>query len=87
MDTVYHITLGDSRRFALPADLCRRLGLKPGEQLLVTEHTDGITVTPLRRQAERMREELRQLLAEGPPLTQDLKKLRQTEAAREADSC
>jgi hypothetical protein len=31
-----------------------------------------------------MREELRQLLAEGPALTQDLKKLRQAEAAREA---
>jgi AbrB family looped-hinge helix DNA binding protein len=86
MDSVYHVRLGDNRRLALPADLCRRLGLKPGEQLLVTEHQDGVTVTPLRCQAERMREELRQLLTEGPTLTQELKKLRKFEAARETDS-
>jgi bifunctional DNA-binding transcriptional regulator/antitoxin component of YhaV-PrlF toxin-antitoxin module len=85
MDSVYHIRLGDSRRIALPADLCRKLDLKAGDELLLTESQDGLAVRSLRRQAERMRQELRELLAGGTPLTEDLKKLRQAEAAREAD--
>jgi bifunctional DNA-binding transcriptional regulator/antitoxin component of YhaV-PrlF toxin-antitoxin module len=83
---VYQTRLGDSRRIALPADLCRRLDLKPGEELLLTEQGDGLSVTSLRRQAERMRQELRNLLGEGVSLTADLKKLREQEAAREGDS-
>jgi bifunctional DNA-binding transcriptional regulator/antitoxin component of YhaV-PrlF toxin-antitoxin module len=85
MDSVYHVRLGDSRRLALPAELCRRLDLKPGDELLLTESQDGLAVRSLRRQAERMRQELRDLLTGSEPLSQDLKKLRQAEAAREAD--
>jgi bifunctional DNA-binding transcriptional regulator/antitoxin component of YhaV-PrlF toxin-antitoxin module len=41
VDQVYHAKLGDSRRVALPAELCRELDLKPGEQLLLTPDANG----------------------------------------------
>jgi bifunctional DNA-binding transcriptional regulator/antitoxin component of YhaV-PrlF toxin-antitoxin module len=85
MEQVYHVKLGDSRRIALPADLCRSLGLQPGEDLLLTGTDTGVAVTPLRLQAERMRQELKDMLGEGgTPLADDLKKLRQADAAHEA---
>jgi bifunctional DNA-binding transcriptional regulator/antitoxin component of YhaV-PrlF toxin-antitoxin module len=84
MDQVFHLILGDSRRLALPAALCRRLDLKPGDHILVTEGQDGLTLCSLRQHAQRMRQELRDMLGKGPPLTKALKELRQAEAAREA---
>ncbi len=84
MDQVYHAKLGESRRLALPADLCRKLGFKPGEQLLLTQNGNQLAVTSLRQQAEQMREELRGMLSEGKPLTADLKEQRKAEVAREA---
>ena len=84
MDQVYHAKLGESRRLALPADLCRKLGFKPGEQLLLTQNGNQLAVTSLRQQAEQMREELRGMLSEGKPLTADLKEQRKAESAREA---
>jgi bifunctional DNA-binding transcriptional regulator/antitoxin component of YhaV-PrlF toxin-antitoxin module len=85
MDQVYHLILGDSRRLALPASLCRKYGLKPGDHLLLTEGQDGLSLCSLHQQGERMRQELRQMIGKGPPLTRTLKELRQVEAAREAD--
>jgi bifunctional DNA-binding transcriptional regulator/antitoxin component of YhaV-PrlF toxin-antitoxin module len=85
MEQVYHVKLGDSRRLALPAELCRSLGLQSGEELLLTRTDTGVAVTPLRLQAEQMRQELKDMLGEGgTPLADDLKKLRQADAAREA---
>jgi bifunctional DNA-binding transcriptional regulator/antitoxin component of YhaV-PrlF toxin-antitoxin module len=85
MEQVYHVKFGDSRRIALPAELCRSLELKPGEDLLLTRTECGVAVTPLRLQAEQMRQELRDMLgAGGTPLAHDLKKLRQADADRDA---
>lgn len=86
MDQVYHAKLGDSRRLALPAELCRELGFEPGDQLLLMPEANGLTVTSLRKQAERMRCELRDMLTKGKPLSDDLRQTRKAEAVREADS-
>jgi bifunctional DNA-binding transcriptional regulator/antitoxin component of YhaV-PrlF toxin-antitoxin module len=85
VEHVYYAKLGDSRRLALPAGLCRELGLLPGELLLLTTAENGLIVSSLRHQAERMRHELRDMLGKGKPLTDDLKQLRKAEAVREAD--
>jgi bifunctional DNA-binding transcriptional regulator/antitoxin component of YhaV-PrlF toxin-antitoxin module len=85
LEQVYHVKLGDSHRLAVPAALCRKLGFKPGEQLLLTQNGHQLAISSLRQQAEQMREELREILTKGQPLTADLKKLRKAEAAREAD--
>ena len=84
MEQVYHVKLGDSRRLALPAALCRQLDLKPGDELLLTPEPGRLAVTSLRHQAEQMRKDLRDMLGDGPSLTEDLKKMRQAEAEREA---
>ena len=86
MQDAHHIKLGDNRRLVLPADLCRKLGINPGDELLVYELENGIAVASLRGQAEQMRRELREMLPESTSLAKDLKKLRQAEAAREAGS-
>jgi len=84
VENVYHVKLGDSRRIALPADLCRKLGFQPGEELLLTKEGNQLSVASLSQQAEQMRKELRGMLTEGKPLTADLKELRKADAAREA---
>ena len=84
MENVYHTKLGDSRRIALPADLCRKLNFRPGEDLLLTQSGNQLSITSLRLQAEEMRGELREMLGRGKPLTADLKALRKAEVAREA---
>jgi antitoxin component of MazEF toxin-antitoxin module len=83
---VYHVKLGENRRLEIPAALCRQLDLKPGEQLLLTQEGNRLAITSLRRQAEQMRQELREMVSEGNKLTDDLKTVRQTEAAREKPS-
>jgi len=82
LDRVYHAKLGGGQRITLPADLCRKLRFKPGERLLLTQNGNQLLVISLRQQAEQMREELRGMLSEGKPLTEDLKGLRRAEASR-----
>ena len=60
-DQVFHLILGDSRRLALLAALLGRLDLKPGDHLLLTEGQDELTLCSLRKQAQRMRQELRDI--------------------------
>lgn len=81
---VYQTKLGENRRVSLPADLCREVGLEPGEVLLIRKGESGVTITSLRAQARRMQEEFAQMREPGSePLTATLKRLRQQDAANE----
>lgn len=86
-DHVYQVTLGKNCRLSLPANLCRELGIKPGEPLLLTESEGEVKITSLYSLARKMRQEVSVKLGKNAvSLTADLERLRKQEAQREADS-
>ncbi len=84
-EQVYQAKLGENRRLSLPAPLCRSLGVKPGEYLLLTQREGELTITSLFSLARAMRQEVAAKLRGDAPLTEDLKQMRRREALREAD--
>jgi len=80
VENTFHVTLGDNRRLALPAKLCRSLGFSPGDELLLIQDGNRLSIASLSQQAEQMREELRGMLKPGKSLTAKLKELRESEA-------
>jgi AbrB family looped-hinge helix DNA binding protein len=47
MGDVIHTKLGEGRRVAIPAELCHRFGLEPGDPVVLESTEAGITVRPL----------------------------------------
>ena len=84
MESTIHIHLGKDRRLAIPAQFCKEANIRPGDGFLLTRQGSQIVLTPLEEEAERMRQELRDLLGPNVNLTQDLHELRATDAADEA---
>lgn len=44
---VIHTKLGEGRRVAIPADLCQKYGLEPGDPVVLESSETGIVVRPL----------------------------------------
>lgn len=79
----YTIPIGDRGRLVLPARLRQRLGLQPGERLIVTVDADGgFRGVSTREQARRLRGLYRDL-APGRSLADELMAERRQEAGRE----
>ena len=47
MHNVIHTKLSEGRRVAIPAELCQRYGLHPGDSLVLEPSDGGIVVRPL----------------------------------------
>ena len=84
MEPTIHIHLGKDRRLAIPAQFCHEANIRPGDGFLLSRHGSQIILTPLEEEAERMRQELRDLLGPNVNLTEDLHQLRAADAADEA---
>ena len=79
----YIITLGERGRLVLPAQLRHRLGLHPGDRLIVTVDAQGdLRVVSAREQARRLCG-IYQDLARGRSLADELIAERREEARRE----
>ncbi len=83
MSDIHHTTLGGGRRVTLPADLCRALGLRDGDPLVVQRRDGELVILSLDQRAERMRGELA-ALTHGADLSSDLQDLRRADAEHEA---
>jgi len=84
MEPTIHIHLGKDRRLAIPAQFCNEANIRPGDGFLLSRQGSQIVLTPLEEEAERMRQELRDMLGQSANLTQDLRELRAADAADEA---
>jgi bifunctional DNA-binding transcriptional regulator/antitoxin component of YhaV-PrlF toxin-antitoxin module len=47
MVNVIHTKLGEGRRVAIPAELCQRYGMEPGDPVVLEPSESGIVVRPL----------------------------------------
>lgn len=75
--------LGENGRVVIPADFRRRLGLKPGDPLVVRLDEDGLRIESRRaavRAAQRM---IRERVPKGELLTERLFAMRRAEARDE----
>ena len=79
-----HITvkMGDRGRVVIPSSVRRRLGLAPGDALVLSEHGDEIRLQPLARRVAALRGAYADL-APGRDLAAELIAERRAEAARE----
>jgi bifunctional DNA-binding transcriptional regulator/antitoxin component of YhaV-PrlF toxin-antitoxin module len=84
MEPTVHTHLGKDRRIAIPAQFCKDANLRPGDGFLMSRHGHQIVLTPLQDEAERMRQELRELLGTGVNLMNDLRVMRAAELDDEA---
>jgi bifunctional DNA-binding transcriptional regulator/antitoxin component of YhaV-PrlF toxin-antitoxin module len=46
MGNVIHTKLGEGRRVAIPAELCRRYGIEPGDPVVLEPADSGIFIRP-----------------------------------------
>jgi bifunctional DNA-binding transcriptional regulator/antitoxin component of YhaV-PrlF toxin-antitoxin module len=47
MANVIHTKLGEGRRVAIPAELCHRYGIEPGDPVVLEPSDSGIVMRPL----------------------------------------
>ena len=84
MNDVVHVKLGKGRRVAIPASLCQRFGIKPGDPLVLEVSDHAITLRPY---AEVIREVQAHFmkLARDVIMSDELSRDRRAEAKRESD--
>ena len=72
-------------RILLPAAVRERLGLKPGDEVLMREVEGGVLVTTPAAAVRRVQEELRKWVPEGALVSDDVLAMRRAEVEREAE--
>ena len=85
MRHVIHGKLGEGRQVAIPAELCQRYGLRPGDQIVLETSDDGIMVRPLNTIIREMQAFCADFIPkDGGYLSDELIRERQDEAVRQA---
>jgi AbrB family looped-hinge helix DNA binding protein len=47
MANVIHTKMGEGRRVAIPAELCQKYGIEPGDPVVLESSESGIVIRPL----------------------------------------
>ena len=85
MNNVIHTRLGDGRRVVIPAELCQRYGLAPGDSVVLEASDSGITVRPLDKVLREVQAYFAGVAPANVLLSEELLRDRREEAAKEAD--
>lgn len=75
-------TIGEGGRLVIPAAYRKALGLKPGDEVLLTLEDGEIRVVSTRQAIARAQTLLRRYIPKGRSLSEELIKQRRKEAAR-----
>ncbi len=76
--------LGKGGRVVIPADYRKRLGIEPGDEIIVSFKDGEIKITTVREAVRRAQEIVRRYVPEGVSLVDELIQERRREAARES---
>ena len=83
MNQVIHTKMNAGRRVAIPAEMCKEYGLKPGGPIVLESSDAGIVVRPL----DVVFREVQAFFADAAPadviLSEELSRDRKAEAARD----
>jgi bifunctional DNA-binding transcriptional regulator/antitoxin component of YhaV-PrlF toxin-antitoxin module len=84
MSDVIHTKMGEGRRIAIPAELCQRYGIEPGDPVVLEPSDSGIVMRPL----DAVIREVQAFFADAAPpdvlLSEELIRDRREEAKRES---
>ena len=80
---VVHTKMGQGRRVAIPAELCREHGLEPGTPVVVESTPSGIVVRPLSTVIRDVQDYFLQAVPQDVLLSEELIRERRAEAERE----
>jgi AbrB family looped-hinge helix DNA binding protein len=84
MSNVVHTKLGEGRRVAIPADVCQRYGLEPGDPVVLEPSDHGIVVRPLDAVIRDVQAFFADTAPPGVSLAEELMRDRRQEAERES---
>jgi AbrB family looped-hinge helix DNA binding protein len=83
MDSVFHTKLGEGRRVAIPAEVCQKLGLNPGDPLAIEIHDGGLHLIPYDQVIRDIQRAFAPYKKPGVSVVDELIRERREEAARE----
>lgn len=83
MTDSFHARLTNDGRVLIPAPLRHRLGLKPGDQVVIDAEKDGLRLRSYAQVAKDVQEYFRQFARPGVSIVDELIAERRAEAARE----
>jgi AbrB family looped-hinge helix DNA binding protein len=83
METVFHTKLGEGRRVAIPADVCQKLGLHPGDPLAIEIHDDGLHLIPYAQIIRDVQKAFAPYKKRGVSVVDELIRERREEAGRQ----
>jgi AbrB family looped-hinge helix DNA binding protein len=85
MNHVIHTKLGEGRRVVIPAELCQKYGLEPGDPVVLEPSETGITVRPLDDVIEDVQAYFTGAAPAKVVLSEELSRDRRRDAAKEED--
>jgi bifunctional DNA-binding transcriptional regulator/antitoxin component of YhaV-PrlF toxin-antitoxin module len=83
MVNVIHTKLGEGRRVAIPAELCQRYGIEPGDSVVLEPTDSGIVMRPLETVIREVQAYFADLAPPDVKLSEELLRDRREEAKRE----
>ena len=83
METVYHTKLGGGRRVAIPAEVCKKLGLAAGDALTIRLGEDGMQLLTFDHIIRDVQKAFAPYRKRGVNQVDELVRERRDEAARE----
>jgi bifunctional DNA-binding transcriptional regulator/antitoxin component of YhaV-PrlF toxin-antitoxin module len=83
MANVIHTKLSEGRRVAIPADLCQRYGIEPGDPVVLEPSDSGIVMRPLDAVIREVQAYFADVAPPGVSLSEELLRDRREEAQRE----
>jgi bifunctional DNA-binding transcriptional regulator/antitoxin component of YhaV-PrlF toxin-antitoxin module len=83
MSDVIHTKLGEGRRVAIPAELCQRYGIEPGDPVVLEPTDTGIVMRPLEVVIREVQAYFADLAPPDVKLSEELLRERREEAKRE----
>jgi AbrB family looped-hinge helix DNA binding protein len=83
MEDVFHTKLGEGRRVAIPAEVCQKIGLSPGDPVSIEIHDDGLHLVPYLQVIREVQRAFAPYKKPGVSVVDELIRERREEAARE----
>ena len=83
MANVIHTKLSEGRRVAIPAELCQRYGIEPGDPVVLEPSDSGIVMRPLDTVIREVQAYFADVAPPGVSLSEELLRDRREEAQRE----
>jgi bifunctional DNA-binding transcriptional regulator/antitoxin component of YhaV-PrlF toxin-antitoxin module len=83
MANVIHTKLSEGRRVAIPAELCQRYGIEPGDPVVLEPSDSGIVMRPLDAVIREVQAYFADVAPPGVSLSEELLRDRREEAQRE----